>query len=191
MNLVLRVKYIHSELDALQRVRVLCALRKGEFDALIGINLLREGIDLPEVSLVAILDADKEGFLRSSRALIQVSGRAARHKSGRVILYADKITDSIKELCRVSKKRREEQEAHNKKYDITPTTIVKEIKDYVGEIAGTATDNALHESDSLPEDLSELIPELEKEMIKAAASLEFERAADLRDMIKELEIADR
>lgn len=185
-DLDLRVKYIHSELDALQRVKILSELRKGQFDCLIGINLLREGIDLPEVSLVAILDADKEGFLRSERALVQVAGRAARNVKGRVILYADKVTDSIQALCDTSKRRREKQEKHNSEFGIVPQTITKEIKDYVGEIAGVSIESAIQEGE-LPEDLAELIPELEKEMLEAAEALEFERAADLRDMIKELE----
>lgn len=185
-DLDLKVKYIHSDLDALQRVRILSELRKGEFDCLIGINLLREGIDLPEVSLVAILDADKEGFLRSERALIQVAGRAARNVDGKVILYADRVTDSIKALCDTSKQRRDKQNDFNKKFGIIPTTITKEIKDYVGEIAGISADKTMEEG-PLPEDLTELIPELEKEMLEAAEALEFERAADLRDMIRDLE----
>jgi excinuclease ABC subunit B len=185
-DLDLKVKYIHSELDALQRVRILSELRKGEFDCLIGINLLREGIDLPEVSLVAILDADKEGFLRSEKALIQVAGRAARNVNGRVILYADRITNSIQALLDTSKARREQQVSYNKKFNITPKTITKEIKDYVGAIAGVTSSETLREEGPFPEDVTELIPELEKEMLEAAETLEFERAADLRDMIKEL-----
>jgi excinuclease ABC subunit B len=184
----LKVKYIHSELDALQRVRVLRELRKGEFDCLIGINLLREGIDLPEVALVAILDADKEGFLRSERSLIQVAGRAARNVNGKVILYADKITDSITKLCQTSEKRRTQQLAHNKKYGITPETIRKEIRDDVAPTLEPSVREISSEYHGSEEDPLELIAELEKDMLEAAASLEFERAADLRDMIKELEI---
>ena len=183
----LKVKYIHSELDALQRVKILHELRKGHFDCLIGINLLREGIDLPEVALVAILDADKEGFLRSERSLIQVAGRAARHVNGRVILYADKITDSIKKLCETSEARRELQIEYNKKYGITPKSIVKEIRDDVGPTLGTSVHEASSEYNGSEEDPLALIAELEKDMLEAAEALEFERAADLRDMIRELE----
>jgi excinuclease ABC subunit B len=183
----LKVKYIHSELDALQRVRVLRELRKGEFDCLIGINLLREGIDLPEVALVAILDADKEGFLRSERSLIQVAGRAARNVNGKVILYADKITDSITKLCETSEERRKEQIAYNKKHGITPKTIIKEIRDGVGPTLEPTIREISSEYNGSEEDPLELIAELEKDMLEAAAALEFERAADLRDMIKELE----
>ena len=136
---------------------------------------------------MAILDADKEGFLRSERALIQVAGRAARNVNGRVILYADRITNSIQALCDTSKARREKQVSYNKEFGIIPTTITKEIKDYVGEIAGVSSNNIAHEDGPFPEDVSELIPELEKEMLEAAEALEFERAADLRDIIKELE----
>ena len=182
-ELNIRVKYIHSELDALQRTRILAELRRGDFDCLVGINLLREGIDLPEVALVAILDADKEGFLRSEKSLVQVAGRAARNIEGRVILYADKVTDSIKALLETSRERRERQEAFNRAHGITPKTIVKDIKDYVGEIAGVSADKS---SQDLPEDIEELLVELEKQMLDAAASLEFERAADLRDKIREL-----
>ena len=183
-ELNIRVKYIHSELDAIQRARILSELRKGTFDCLIGINLLREGIDLPEVALVAILDADKEGFLRSTRALIQVAGRAARNASGRVILYADKITDSIKALCDITTKRRNKQLEYNKKHNITPKTIKKKINDYVGNAAELKVkDSKVPENE---QDLNELIKELEEEMLAAAEHLEFERAADLRDTINEL-----
>ncbi|HRU01973.1 MAG TPA: excinuclease ABC subunit UvrB, partial [Victivallales bacterium] len=127
-NLNLNVQYIHSEIDALERAKILCELRKGNFDCLVGINLLREGIDLPEVSLVAILDADKEGFLRSERSLIQIAGRAARNINGKVILYADKITESIKNFIKITENRRKKQSTYNKKYSITPRTIKKEIR---------------------------------------------------------------
>lgn len=183
----LRVKYIHSDLDALQRIRILRDLRKGEFDCLIGINLLREGIDLPEVALVAILDADKEGFLRSERSLIQVAGRAARNVNGKVILYADNITDSIQKLCDTSSERREKQIAYNKEHGIVPKTIVKEIRDDVGPALEASIHDPLTEYNGSEENPEELIRELEKDMLEAAEALEFERAADLRDMIKELE----
>ena len=187
VELNLKVKYIHSELDAIQRVKILSELRKGIFDCLIGINLLREGIDLPEVSLVAILDADKEGFLRSERSLIQVAGRAARNEKGRVILYADKITKSIKALCEISENRRKKQIKYNKQHGIIPKTIQKEIKDYVGEIAGASKKKLKVIKDYTIQDINETILELETEMLEAAESLEFERAADLRDMIASLE----
>jgi excinuclease ABC subunit B len=199
----LRVKYLHSEIDALQRARILNELRKGDFDCLIGINLLREGIDLPEVALVAILDADKEGFLRSERSLIQVAGRAARNVKGRVILYADKITDSINKLMEVSEKRREKQIAYNKEHNIVPKTIVKEVRETIsdiisnsvkGESSGkgskklTAAEEPAEYIAGEPSDrnLDELLDELEREMFEAAEALEFERAADLRDKIKSL-----
>lgn len=202
----LRAKYLHSELDAIQRVRVLNQLRAGDFDCLIGINLLREGLDLPEVSLIAILDADKEGFLRSERSLIQVAGRAARNVKGRVILYADRITDSIKKLLQITKARRIKQHNYNIKHHITPTTIQKSkrmtISDAVdpdpkakysySDVANAVF--AVSESSSeynngkklTGEELNELVVELENEMLAAAAELEFERAADLRDKIKML-----
>ena len=187
-ELNLKVKYIHSELDAIQRVKILSELRKGIFDCLIGINLLREGIDLPEVSLVAILDADKEGFLRSERSLIQVAGRAARNEHGRVILYADKITNSIKSLCEISDSRREKQIEYNKQHGIIPKTIIKEIKDYVGEIAGASKKKVKTIKDYTEQDINDTILELETEMLEAAEALEFERAADLRDMVALLEL---
>jgi excinuclease ABC subunit B len=186
--------------DAIQRVIILSELRKGEFDCLIGINLLREGIDLPEVALVAILDADKEGFLRSERSLIQVSGRAARNANGRVILYADRETDSIKKLLKISKERRLKQDAYNKKYNIIPETIRKSIRETIGSsiagvssaIASTASnvDYCVSEGKSAygekPDDFEMLVQELENEMLEAASALEYERAAMLRDKIKQL-----
>jgi len=197
----LRAKYLHSDIDALERAKILNELRKGEFDCLIGINLLREGIDLPEVALVAILDADKEGFLRSERALIQVAGRAARNVNGRVVLYADKKTNSIKKLITVSDNRRKKQEAYNIEHNITPTTILKEIRESIGDIISNsascapgarkgyaaAEERAPYGADKNADaDLDELIKELEKEMLEAAEAYEFERAADLRDKIKKL-----
>ncbi len=181
----LRVKYIHSELDALQRVMVICDLRKGNFDCLVGINLLREGIDLPEVALVAILDADKEGFLRSARSLIQVAGRAARNINGKVILYADKLTDSIKNLLTTTNARRHKQEQYNIEHHIEPRSIVKAIREDISIYS--SSDKAAREKGRKEEtDLSEdIITELEKEMLAAAEALEFERAAYLRDIIKQ------
>ena len=199
-DLGLRVKYIHSELDAIERVRILSELRDGEFDCLVGINLLREGIDLPEVALVAILDADKEGFLRSSRSLIQVAGRAARNANGRVILYADKITDAMQELLTVTENRRKIQKAYNEAHGIIPRTIQKKkqetIENAIFDMAENAPEGVLkasekrapYNAEKIPDrSLDEIISELEREMLQAAEDLEFERAALLRDKIRELE----
>lgn len=205
-ELGVRCAYLHSELDALARVRVLSKLKAGDFDCLVGINLLREGIDLPEVALVAILDADKEGFLRSERSLVQVAGRAARNAKGRVILYADAVTDSMKALIDGTAARRKKQAAYNKKHHITPKTIVRQAAPSVNDIIekdrpkktlipGAKMADAVFDAAG-PVDLdklglsekesAELIDELEKEMLAAAAELEFERAADLRDRIRKL-----
>ena len=206
-DLGIKCNYLHSGLDALERVRVLSALREGDFDCLIGINLLREGIDLPEVALVAILDADKEGFLRSARALLQVAGRAARNVNGRVILYGDVVTPSMRELIRTSKRHRVKQEAYNNAHDITPQTIKKSRRvtineavapsskkkkysysDAAGAVFGVEEEAAVYgkvSKKNLSEDeMQELILELETEMMDAAKNLEFERAASLRDRIK-------
>ncbi len=205
-NLGLKTSYLHSELDALERVRVLSKLRNGDFDCLIGINLLREGIDLPEVALVAILDADKEGFLRSERSLIQVAGRAARNSKGRVILYADRITPSIQALIRTSDSRRKKQEQYNIEHNVTPTTIVNtnritimdavsagdgkdkkhSYEDVAEKVFGVRETPAGYgnSQDLTAEEFQDLVRELEQEMLDAAAALEFERAADLRDKIK-------
>jgi len=181
------VRYLHSDIGALERVEILRDLRKGEFDVLVGINLLREGLDLPEVSLVAILDADKEGFLRSTTALIQTAGRAARHLNGRVVLYADVITKSIKHFLAVSKNRREKQLKYNEKNKITPRSVSRAVEESLGN-RQDATDKAtilLHES-SEDFDITETLRELEKEMLAAADNLEFEKAALLRDQINQL-----
>jgi excinuclease ABC subunit B len=195
-ELGLRVKYLHSDLDALQRARILRELRMGDFDCLVGINLLREGIDLPEVTLVAILDADKEGFLRSGRALVQVAGRAARNVHGRVILYADRITDSIAHLLSLTKARRDRQLAHNQEHGIVPRTVTRPIRDDFGtavasRVRGTAPrageEPGTYGMGSSGEDTPELdVDILEQEMLTAAEALEFERAAELRDLISEL-----
>ena len=189
-DLGMKVRYLHSEIEALERAKILNELRKGDFDCLVGINLLREGIDLPEVALVAILDADKEGFLRSERSLIQVAGRAARNVNGRVILYADRITDSIKKLVDVTEKRRALQEVYNKKHKITPKTIKKEVKqticDIISESLSFAPKSKAAARGTESSSIEELVRELEKEMYEAADSLEFERAADLRDKIRKL-----
>ncbi|HJN90480.1 MAG TPA: helicase-related protein, partial [Verrucomicrobiota bacterium] len=181
------VRYLHSDIGAIERVEILRALRQGEFDVLVGINLLREGLDIPEVSLVAILDADKEGFLRSTTSLVQTAGRAARHLNGRVILYADEKTRSIREFLRISKYRRKRQLAHNEKHGITPRSVSRPIEQRLGDRFGGQQANVatLRESaESL--DVVETIRELEKEMIEAAEKLEFEKAALLRDQVSEL-----
>jgi excinuclease ABC subunit B len=181
------VRYLHSDIDALERVEILRALRKGEFDVLVGINLLREGLDLPEVALVAILDADKEGFLRSATALIQTAGRAARHLKGRVLLYADVMTKSIQKFMATSGYRREKQIEHNKKNNITPRSVTRAVEESLGN-RQDATNKAtmlLRES-SENFDVTEMIRELEKEMLEAADNLEFEKAALLRDQVNQL-----
>ena len=189
-DLDVRAKYLHSDIDAIQRVEILTALRKAEFDCLIGVNLLREGLDLPEVSLVAILDADKEGFLRSERALVQTAGRAARNVDGKVILYADKITKSIDKLLKLSHERREKQRAFNEKYNITPKTIVKSIREDLAPYSSSNKIESFYVRDKGAEygdNDDELIQALEKEMFAAASALEFERAAQIRDRIKAIQ----
>ena len=206
-ELGVRCAYLHSEMDALARIRVLSKLREGDVDCLVGINLLREGIDLPEVALVAILDADKEGFLRSERSLVQVAGRAARNAKGRVILYADTITDSMKALMDGTEARRKKQAEYNKKHHITPKTIIRQSAPTVNDViardqpkksalpAGTMAGDVFDSKGSVdfdklglsPDESAMLVAELEKEMLAAAAELEFERAADLRDRIRKLQ----
>lgn len=205
-ELGIRASYLHSELDAIERVRILNKLRLGDFDCLIGINLLREGIDLPEVALVAILDADKVGFLRSARALIQTAGRAARNSSGRVILYGDTISDGMQALIDQTARRRKIQEAYNREHNIVPRTIVKEARQTIGEIIGSkprkkgktpmpdfGCDTLLDDTSSAfnldklnSDDKAALAEELTREMLAAAEALEFERAAELRDRIRSL-----
>jgi len=181
------VRYLHSEIDAIERVEILRALRRGEFDVLVGINLLREGLDLPEVSLVAILDADKEGYLRSTTSLIQTAGRAARHLNGEVILYADVKTQSIQRFLAISQHRREKQIAYNKEHNITPRSVSRAVE----ESLSTREDQAAKASAVLNEasgnlDVTETVRELEEEMLSAANNLEFEKAALLRDQVREL-----
>ena len=186
----INVQYLHSEIDAIERVEILRALRKGEFDVLVGINLLREGLDLPEVSLVAILDADKEGFLRSETSLIQTAGRAARHLNGEVILYADVKTQSIQRFLAVSEYRRKKQLAYNEEHHITPRSVSRAVEESLSSYH-TTTDRAhafLAES-GVDLDLTETVKELESEMLAAANNLEFEKAALLRDQIRELKRA--
>ena len=181
------VRYLHSEIDAIERVEILRALRKGEFDVLVGITLLREGLDLPEVSLVAILDADKEGFLRSETSLIQTAGRAARHLNGEVILYADVMTDSIKKFLAVSEYRRKRQIAYNLEHNITPRSVSRAVEESLAVYESTREEAAGVLKDAkMDVDFTETIKELEEEMLKAAEDLQFEKAALLRDQIKEL-----
>ncbi len=182
----IRVRYLHSEIDALTRTEIIRDLRLGEFDVLVGINLLREGLDLPEVSLVAILDADKEGFLRSEVALIQTIGRAARNVHGRVVMYADRITEAMERAISETNRRRAIQERYNKEHNITPQTVQKAVRDRVGIEAPDTGPVSTRELVTNPKDLAKTIKELEKEMFAAAQALEFERAAELRDQIRQL-----
>jgi excinuclease ABC subunit B len=184
----IRTHYLHSEVDTLERVEILRDLRLGVYDVVVGINLLREGLDLPEVSLVAILDADKEGFLRSRDSLIQTMGRAARHVDGHVIMYADNITGSMRIAIDETYRRRGAQSAHNEEHGITPQGIRKAIKDITERVKVLAETKSPYEvvTPVARGDIAHLIKELEKEMKAAAKQLEFERAALLRDRITEL-----
>jgi excinuclease ABC subunit B len=183
---------MHSEIDTLERIRLLRDLRKGEYDVLIGINLLREGLDLPEVSLVAILDADKEGFLRSQGSLIQTIGRAARHLEGRAILYADKMTDSMRRAIDETDRRREKQVAYNVEHGITPTTVIRGIDDSLATVGAADYLDLTDDLDTTAlefatqADLDTYINNLESDMREAAKKFEFEKAAKLRDTIKDL-----
>ena len=184
-SLDIKVRYLHSDIKALERMEIIRDLRMGKFDVLVGINLLREGLDIPEVSLVAILDADKEGFLRSERSLIQTIGRAARNTEGRVIMYADELTESMEKAITETNRRRQIQEAYNKENNITPKTIKKEIRETIKASHQVAEDNSnylLEENETL----EEAVNRLTKEMISFADNLEFEKAAEVRDKIKEL-----
>ena len=190
-----RCRYLHSEIDTLERVRILRALRRGEFDVLIGINLLREGLDLPEVSLVAILDADKEGYLRSATSLIQSMGRCARHIEGRAILYADRMTDSMRQAIGETSRRRAKQEAYNIEHNITPQSIVKSVDMQLAMIV--EADYLTIPADDAPigeiaseEQLIQAVAQLESQMREAAKNFEFERAASLRDKIRALKQRD-
>ncbi len=194
-NMGVRARYLHSDIDTLERMQIIRALRLGEFDVLVGINLLREGLDIPEVSLVCILDADKEGFLRSTGSLIQTFGRAARNAQGRVILYADKITDSMRAAMGETERRRAKQSAYNEEHGITPTSTRKSLESpldslYVEDGGGRGRGKGKgkqREADAVPltaEDVAVLVAKLEKEMRQAARDLEFEQAAELRDRIR-------
>ena len=193
MGMNLRVRYLHSEIDSLERVKILRDLRLGEFDVLVGINLLREGLDLPEVSLVAVLDADKEGFLRSERSLMQVAGRAARNVNGKVIFYADKVTKSMEKVIGETNRRRKIQKAYNEEHQITPTTIYKSMDDV---ILTTSVADAVKETDHIEYgrkgdwfdtlDKGAALDMMKNEMLEAAENLKFEKAARLRDEIEKL-----
>ena len=190
-DLGLRVRYLHADISTLERIDIIRDLRRGEFDVLIGINLLREGLDIPEVSLVAILDADKEGFLRSTRSLIQTCGRAARNVRGKVIMYADRVTHSMQQAISETERRRSIQMAYNKKHGITPQTIQKEIVsifDTLSSSGDKATNRVSEPREAYRtiEDMEQSIQKLEKDMLQAARDLEFERAAKLRDRIQAL-----
>jgi excinuclease ABC subunit B len=190
----IKVRYLHSDIETVERVEIIRDLRLGMFDVLVGINLLREGLDIPEVSLVAILDADKEGFLRSERSLIQTMGRAARHIHGKAILYADKITDSMRRALDETGRRRNKQLAYNEAHGITPQGVVKRIKDiiegiYEPDTAANHLKVAQEQAKYLAmseKQIAKEIARLEKEMLQAAKDLEFERAAELRDQLKQL-----
>ncbi len=185
-----RVEYLHSDIDAIERVEILRNLRLGNFDVLVGINLLREGLDLPEVALVAILDADKEGFLRSETSLVQTSGRAARHENGRVIFYADKETDSIRRTLEIVRYRREKQIAYNQEHGITPRSVKRSAQASLHVYDGTGEKEDLVAAESGVDDVAAVIAELENDMTAAAGRLEFERAAVLRDQINALKSGD-
>jgi excinuclease ABC subunit B len=182
----LKVRYLHSDIDTIERVEILRNLRAGECDVLVGINLLREGLDLPEVSLVCILDADKEGYLRSQTSLIQTSGRAARHLNGEVVLFADTVTGSMKALIEVSTHRRARQEAHNAEHGITPRSVVRAVQESLHVIVKGGNESSVLQEGASNFDVGELIKELERDMADASGRLEYERAALLRDQINEL-----
>lgn len=188
-NTGIKIRYLHSDIDTLERMEIIRDLRIGEFDVLVGINLLREGLDLPEVSLIAILDADKEGFLRSETSLIQTVGRAARNVDGRVIMYADKMTGSMERAIRETNRRREIQDKFNKDHNITPKSIIKGVRDVI-EATKAAEEDGKYKSKFKGDftDVAAYIIELEKEMRKAAENLEFEKAAHIRDEIKEIKM---
>jgi excinuclease ABC subunit B len=186
-ELGVKVRYLHSDIETLERMEIIRDLRLGVFDVLVGINLLREGLDLPEVSLVAILDADKEGFLRSERSLIQTIGRAARNAEGKVIMYADRMTDSMNKAISETNRRRAIQQEHNRKHGITPQTIIKPVRDVIQAVKPAEDAPVTSILDTPKKEIPALIDRLRKEMKEAAKNLEFERAAELRDLVIELE----
>jgi excinuclease ABC subunit B len=192
-----KVRYLHSDVDTVERVEILRDLRLGVFDVLVGINLLREGLDIPEVSLVAILDADKEGFLRAERSLIQTIGRAARNASGKAILYADRMTESMKKAIGETERRRHRQMAFNTEHGITPRTIIKQVRDLIDGVYSDKSEAAAQAQEALElqraqvedmseKDLAKEIKRLEKLMMQHARDLEFEKAARIRDQLKQL-----
>mgnify|MGYP004466007917 FL=1 len=184
-NINIKVTYMHSDIDTLERLKILKELREGKYDVLVGINLLREGLDLPEVSLVAILDADKEGFLRSERSLIQTIGRAARNVEGRVIMYADSLTQAMEKAISETNRRRKIQMEYNKEHGITPQSIKKKIRD---DIKATIVEDEKAKYDiGENKSIDDVIDELTTQMLKHAEKMEFEEAATLRDEIKRLE----
>ena len=188
-ELKIKAVYMHSEIDTIERMRIIKDLRLGKYDVLVGINLLREGLDIPEVALVAILDADKEGFLRSETSLIQTIGRAARNSESKVIMYADRITNSMNRAIKETERRREIQEEYNREHNITPKTIIKEVRNVIEAVEVEEvkpTSRAKSDKKGKTLDKNKLIKEYEKEMKEAAKNLQFERAAELRDIIKEL-----
>ena len=184
-NIGIKVRYMHSDIKALERMEIIRDLRLGEFDVLVGINLLREGLDIPEVSLVAILDADKEGFLRSERSLIQTIGRAARNTDGKVIMYADALTESMEKAISETNRRRKIQKEYNEKHGITPKTIKKSVREVIK--ATIVEDVSAKYNINKDESIEDIINKLTDEMLKAASNMEFEKAAELRDKIKELD----
>lgn len=184
-SLDIKVNYMHSDIKALERMEIIRNLRLGEFDVLVGINLLREGLDIPEVSLVAILDADKEGFLRSERSLIQTIGRAARNTDGTVIMYADELTDSMEKAITETNRRRKIQEEYNKEHGITPKTIKKSVREAISAVK--QEDIGVEFKMEKEDDVKKAIEELTDKMLEYAANMEFEKAAEMRDKIKELE----
>jgi excinuclease ABC subunit B len=195
MELGIRVHYLHSEIDTIERVEILRDLRLGVYDVVVGVNLLREGLDLPEVSLVAILDADKEGFLRTASALIQNIGRAARHVNGQAILYADTVSEAMKAAIDETNRRRSKQIAYNEQHGIVPASIVKAVRDLTDELRAAqekelavAEDGVAYQVSGAipPEELTRMISELEAQMHQAATELAFEKAALIRDQIFEL-----
>ena len=188
-NLNIKVAYLHSEVKTLERLKIIHDLREGKYDVLVGINLLREGLDIPEVSLVAILDADKQGFLRSHRSLIQTIGRCARNAEGRVIMYGDIISDAMKTAIDETKRRRDIQIKYNEKHNIIPKTIKKKIMDVVSVTEDNKETKKYKVHDEIHND--KIIKQLEEEMKKAAKELDFERAMELRDIIFEMKVNEK